>query len=46
MLERGIYLAPSQFEAYFYSTKHGEAELERTLEAQYRALESLQASAA
>jgi glutamate-1-semialdehyde 2,1-aminomutase len=33
MLERGIYLAPSQFEAMFLSTAHGEAEIERTVEA-------------
>ena len=39
MLDEGIYLAPSQFEAYFYSTRHGEEELERTLQAQRRALE-------
>jgi glutamate-1-semialdehyde 2,1-aminomutase len=30
LLERGVYLAPSQFEAMFVSTAHGEAELERT----------------
>jgi glutamate-1-semialdehyde 2,1-aminomutase len=41
MLEQGVYLAPSQFEAYFFSTRHGDAELERTLLAQYRALEIL-----
>jgi glutamate-1-semialdehyde 2,1-aminomutase len=28
MLERGVYLAPSPFEAGFVSTAHGEAELE------------------
>lgn len=33
MLERGVYLAPSQFEAAFVSTQHGAAEVERTLEA-------------
>ncbi len=33
MLERGVYFAPSQFEAYFGSTEHGEAELDQTLEA-------------
>jgi len=38
MLEEGIYLPPSQFEAFFFSTAHGEAELERTLSAQRRAL--------
>ena len=33
MLERGIYLAPSQFEAMFVSTGHGPAELEATIAA-------------
>jgi glutamate-1-semialdehyde 2,1-aminomutase len=31
MLERGVYLPPSQFEAAFVSTAHGEAEIERTV---------------
>jgi glutamate-1-semialdehyde 2,1-aminomutase len=33
MLERGVYLAPSQFEAGFVSTTHDEAVIESTLEA-------------
>lgn len=33
MLEQGIYLAPSQFEAGFLSLAHGEVELEKTLRA-------------
>ncbi|MDP9171979.1 MAG: glutamate-1-semialdehyde 2,1-aminomutase [Acidobacteriota bacterium] len=33
MLERGIYLPPSQFEALFVSTAHTEADLVRTVEA-------------
>ena len=33
MLERGVYLAPSAFEAGFLSAAHGEREIERTLEA-------------
>ena len=33
MLERGVYLAPSQFEAGFVSTAHGEVEIAHTLEA-------------
>ncbi|HZT46235.1 MAG TPA: glutamate-1-semialdehyde 2,1-aminomutase [Gaiellaceae bacterium] len=33
LLEHGIYVAPSQFEAWFVSTAHGEAEVERTVEA-------------
>jgi glutamate-1-semialdehyde 2,1-aminomutase len=38
MLAQGVYLAPSQFEAGFLSTAHGEEEVERTLEAMERAL--------
>jgi glutamate-1-semialdehyde 2,1-aminomutase len=41
MLEAGIYLPPSQFEAWFPSLAHEEAHVERTLEAAQRALESL-----
>jgi len=33
MLERGIYLPPSQFEALFVSTAHTEADIERTCQA-------------
>ncbi|MEX2464822.1 MAG: glutamate-1-semialdehyde 2,1-aminomutase [Gaiellaceae bacterium] len=33
LLEQGIYVAPSQFEAMFVSTAHGEQEVERTVEA-------------
>jgi glutamate-1-semialdehyde 2,1-aminomutase len=33
MLDRGIYLAPSQFEAGFVSTAHGDAEIEATVAA-------------
>ncbi|HYN91660.1 MAG TPA: glutamate-1-semialdehyde 2,1-aminomutase [Thermoleophilaceae bacterium] len=32
MLERGIYLPPSQFEAWFPSLAHGDAHVERTLD--------------
>jgi glutamate-1-semialdehyde 2,1-aminomutase len=39
MLERGIYPPPSQFEAWFVSLAHGEAEIERTLEAAAESLE-------
>ena len=39
MLEEGVYLAPSQFEAYFVSAAHGADELAHTLNAQRRALE-------
>ena len=33
MLERGVYLAPSQFEAGFLSTAHGYAEIDATVDA-------------
>jgi len=33
LLERGIYVAPSQYEAMFVSTAHGESEIDRTVEA-------------
>jgi glutamate-1-semialdehyde 2,1-aminomutase len=39
MLERGVYLAPSQFEAGFISTAHGDAEIEATVEAARRAFD-------
>jgi glutamate-1-semialdehyde 2,1-aminomutase len=38
MLERGIYLAPSQFEAAFVSGAHTEGEIDRTIEANREAL--------
>ncbi len=41
MLERGVYLAPSQYEAMFVSFAHGEEEIARTCEA-VRAYGSLQ----
>ena len=41
MLERGIYLAPSQFEAAFLSTAHGDAEIDATIEAFGSALPGL-----
>ena len=33
LLERGIYLAPSQFEAMFLSLAHGDEEIDRTIDA-------------
>ena len=33
MLHRGVYLAPSQFEAWFLSTAHGDDEIETTIAA-------------
>ena len=41
MLEGGVYLAPSQFEAGFVSTAHGPAEIEATLNAAETALSGL-----
>ncbi|APB33432.1 glutamate-1-semialdehyde aminotransferase [Gloeomargarita lithophora Alchichica-D10] len=41
MLERGIYLAPSQFEAGFTSLAHGEAEVDATLAAAREVLSAL-----
>jgi glutamate-1-semialdehyde 2,1-aminomutase len=33
MLSRGVFLAPSQYEAMFVSTVHGDGEVESTIEA-------------
>jgi glutamate-1-semialdehyde 2,1-aminomutase len=41
MLKRGVYLAPSQFEAWFLSTAHGEQEVRVTVEAVAHSLHSL-----
>ena len=41
MLERGVYLAPSQFEAAFLSTAHGDAEIDATVAAAHDAFASL-----
>ena len=38
MLKRGIYLAPSQFEAGFISYAHSEKDIERTIQANYESL--------
>ena len=38
MLRRGIYLPPSQFEAFFISTAHTEGDVDRTIEANREAL--------
>jgi len=38
MLKRGVYLAPSQFEAAFVSAAHGEAEIDATVAAAEEAL--------
>ncbi|MHB1653997.1 MAG: glutamate-1-semialdehyde 2,1-aminomutase [Desulfitobacteriaceae bacterium] len=41
MLEHGVYLAPSQYEAVFLSTAHGEAEIDFTLEQARQVLREL-----
>ncbi len=41
MLEEGVYLPCSQFEAWFVSTAHGETEIAKTLEAASKVLKSL-----
>jgi glutamate-1-semialdehyde 2,1-aminomutase len=45
MLKRGVYLAPSAFEAGFVSSMHGEAEIAHTLEAARAAFREVAASA-
>ena len=44
MLRRGVYLAPSQFEAAFVSLAHGDEEIDRTLEAAEEALREIASS--
>ena len=41
MLERGIYLAPSQFEAGFTSLAHTEEDIDKTLAAAKEVMSSL-----
>jgi glutamate-1-semialdehyde 2,1-aminomutase len=41
MLENGVYLAPSQFEAGFLSTAHGDAEIATTLKAAAQAFRAV-----
>ena len=41
MLKRGIYLAPSQFEAMFISTAHSNEMLEKTANAHYETLKEI-----
>jgi glutamate-1-semialdehyde 2,1-aminomutase len=38
MLKRGVYLAPSQFEAFFVSAAHEKEDLDRTIQAAYDSL--------
>ena len=39
MLQKGIYLPPSQFEANFISLSHYDDDIDRTVNANYRALQ-------
>jgi len=39
LLEEGVYIAPSQFEAGFMSAVHTDEEIEQTIEANYKALQ-------
>ena len=41
MLEAGVYVAPSQFEAGFISAAHDEAAIERTIEVAARVMKTL-----
>ena len=41
MLERGVYLAPSQFEAAFVSLAHSDADIDATVKANYEALKTM-----
>ena len=41
MLQHGIYLAPSQFEAAFVGSEHGDEEIEQTLEAAQKVLSTI-----
>lgn len=41
MLKEGVYIAPSQFEAYFFSTQHGVEEFGQTIRAQRKALSAI-----
>ena len=46
MLDRGIFLAPSQFEAAFVSAAHTSADIDRTLAAAHDSLQAIAAEAA
>lgn len=41
MLQRGIYLAPAQFEAIFISTAHTQDDLDKTIKAHYDSLKTI-----
>ncbi|MDH3440661.1 MAG: aspartate aminotransferase family protein, partial [Gammaproteobacteria bacterium] len=44
MLDHGVYLAPSAFEAGFVSAAHGDEEISQTLDAAKKVLTSLRAA--
>ncbi len=44
MLERGVYLPPSQFEAMFISLAHSDSDLDRTIEAARESIRRLRAA--
>jgi glutamate-1-semialdehyde 2,1-aminomutase len=44
MLDRGIFLPPSQFEALFVSAAHTEADIERTIEAARESLKAIRST--
>lgn len=44
MLERGIYLAPSQFEALFVSAAVSESDIEKIIKANFESLQNIQVS--
>ncbi len=41
MLNRGIYLPPAQFEAFFISTAHNKEDLDKTIKANYESLQKI-----
>jgi len=41
MVDAGVYLAPSQFEAGFLSTAHSEADIEKTVSSAAKILKTL-----
>jgi glutamate-1-semialdehyde 2,1-aminomutase len=41
MLDRGIYLAPSQFEAGFISIAHSSADINKTIRAAYETMKEI-----
>lgn len=44
MLKQGVYLAPSQFEAFFVSTAHERSDLDQTIEAAFEAMKHVKSA--